>query len=176
MFFLRRPDRAAIDGILQAPAELTYRGGGAGFNMDHNRVSLGVGCFAAACEAVRAWKMFDLGWVELCYPNAPITTGTVVAPLIRHLGFWSVNPARIVRVIDEPRRFGFTYATLQGHAECGEEQFLVEWLDNGEVWFDLQATSRPWHWLAWLGYPVTRMLQKRFARHSMQAMQRSICF
>lgn len=175
MFSLRRPDRATVDRILKDARVLTSTGRfSSGFNVDQNRVRLGVDCFEAACDAMRAWKMFDLGWVNLCWPDAPIAVGVVVAPVIRHLGFWSVNPARIIAIVDEPRRFGFTYATLEGHAECGEEQFLVEWLANGEVWYDVYAVSRPKHWLVWAGYPVARALQAKFAQDSLQAMQKAI--
>ena len=41
---------------------------------------------------------------------------------------------------------------------------MVEWhqADNS-VWYDLYAFSQPNQWLARLGYPVVRRLQKRFA-------------
>ena len=42
------------------------------------------------------------------------------------------------------RRFGFAYGTLPGHAESGEERFLIEWdQDEDGVWFDILAFSRP---------------------------------
>lgn len=177
MFCLSEPDRQTIEKVLRRGGNLTCDATAkpAGFwNEDHNRTLLGVNCFDAAQRAIREWRMFDTGWTRIAWPDSPIQTGVTVAAVIRHLGFWSVNPARIIRVVDEPRRFGFTYATVDGHAEQGHEQFLVEWLDNGEVWYDLHAFSLPKHWLAWLGYPVTRQLQKRFARDSMRAMRRSV--
>lgn len=44
-----------------------------------------------------------------------------------------VVPDRVVAVVDEPRRFGFAYGTLDGHQERGEESFLAELLDDGTV-------------------------------------------
>ncbi|HLF85243.1 MAG TPA: DUF1990 family protein [Blastocatellia bacterium] len=41
------------------------------------------------------------------------------------------------------------------------------------VWYDILAYSRPNVLLAWVGYPITRLLQKRLARDSMRAMLRS---
>lgn len=114
--------------------------------------------------------MFDIGWVSVFPSEARIEAGVVVGVLVSHYGFWSVNPARILETIDEPRRFGFTYGTLPQHGEEGEERFLVEWIEDDSVWYDLHAFSRPNHWLARLGYPLTRMLQKRFARESLAAM------
>lgn len=118
--------------------------------------------------------MFDLGWVRLLWPDAPIEAGTTVAVLARHYGFWSLNASRIVYMIDEDdqiRRYGFAYGTLADHGECGEERFSVEWrLEDDSVWYDLFAFSRPAHLLSKVGYPLARTLQKRFARDSKRAM------
>ncbi|MBA3389133.1 MAG: DUF1990 domain-containing protein [Actinomycetota bacterium] len=69
------------------------------------------------------------------------------------------------------QRFGFAYGTLPGHSEKGEELFSIEWdREEGSVHYAVFAFSRPNHPLAWLGYPFTRMLQKRFIRDSQRAM------
>jgi uncharacterized protein (UPF0548 family) len=140
------------------------------YNVDANRQLLGRGAatFAIATTAIRAWRMFP-AWTAI-EPHAPIAVGETIAVLIRALGLWWLNACRIVYVIDEPRRFGFAYGTLPGHAERGEERFSVEWLADDAVWYDIRAISRPRHWAAWLGYPVTRALQRRFARDSKAAM------
>ena len=78
-------------------------------------------------------------------------------------------------MVEEPARRGFAYGTLPGHAESGEERFLVEWdRSDNAVWYDIVAFSRPKHPLARLGYPLTRRTQKRFARDSVAAMRRAI--
>jgi len=87
---------------------------------------------------------------------------------------WFLNAARIVYVIDEPRRFGFAYGTLPGHAERGEERFLIEWLTDDTVWYDLDAISRPRYWAARVAYPVARRLQRRFARLSKASMAAAV--
>jgi uncharacterized protein (UPF0548 family) len=50
----------------------------------------------------------------------------------------------------------------------------VEWSDDGSVWYDILAFSRPRHWLARLGAPVARHFQARFRRDSMAAMVSAI--
>lgn len=146
-----------------------------GYNVDHNRTLLGIGAdvFERAKAAVTEWKMFDLEWVELFRQDTPIEVGQTVAILVQHFGFYSLNAARIVYTIDEskPLRFGFAYGTLKEHGEIGEERFLVEMSEEtGEVWYDLYAFSRPGSTLAKIGYPLSRYLQKAFARDSKQAM------
>jgi len=150
-----------------------------GYTLDHNRVKLGQGSdtLERAKTAVRQWKMFDMLWIHLCWPDTPIETGATVAVLVSHIGLWSLNGCRIVYVIDERgplEKYGFAYGTLQEHGEIGEERFAVEFDSADEtVWYDLYAFSRPGP-IARLAYPLSRALQNRFARESKRAMQRAV--
>jgi uncharacterized protein (UPF0548 family) len=86
-----------------------------------------------------------------------------------------MNACRVVYLLDDEAggvlRSGFAYGTLPAHAEIGEERFSVEWrLTDDSVRYDLFAFSRPGRFLARVGYPVARRMQRRFARESKQAM------
>ncbi len=122
--------------------------------------------------------MFKMPWVSLGWPSVPIQVGTDVAVSIHHFGFYSLNACRIVYVVDEEdpvKRFGFAYGTMAEHAESGEERFTVEWdRDEDTVWYDILAFSRPRQMLARLGYPLSRLLQKRFAEDSKAAMLEAV--
>jgi uncharacterized protein (UPF0548 family) len=148
--------------------------------VDRYHVKLGEGpeAYERAKEALREWRQFDLGWIRLLPPDAPIEVGTTVGVLARHYGFWSLNTARIIYLVEESgevERFGFGYGTLPGHGERGEERFSVEWRrEDDTVHYDVFAFSRPKHSLTWLGYPFARMLQKRFARDSKRAMVEAV--
>jgi uncharacterized protein (UPF0548 family) len=102
----------------------------------------------------------------------------VVAILARSIGLWWLNACRIVMVVDEDgpvKRFGFAYGTLPDHAGSGEERFLVEWdREDDSVWYDILAFSRPRHFLARLGYPWVRRVQKKFGRESAAVMRRVV--
>ncbi len=189
MLFLRRPTAEAIRAFLasQARLDLTYSAVGAtttsppvGYVVDHTRIRLGAGekVFAAARAALEQWQQFRLGWLEASPDDTPIKEGQVVAILARSIGLWWLNACRIVIVVDEDgpvKRFGFAYGTLPDHAGSGEERFLVEWdREEGSVWYDILAFSRPQHFLARLGYPVVRLTQKRFGRESAVAMCRAV--
>ncbi len=191
MFLLTRPSDDQITAFLarQQGAAFSYAQVGqsksltapAGFVVDHNRARLGCGeaDFRKAQAAVRAWQMFAIDWLRLCWPQTPIAAGEMVGVLARHFGLWSLNPCRIVYVVDEKEsqieRYGFAYGTLTEHAESGEECFVVEWdHQTGEVWSDLWAFSRPKHGLAKGGYPVARWMQRRFAAESKSAMVRAV--
>ncbi|MBK6749995.1 MAG: DUF1990 domain-containing protein [Pyrinomonadaceae bacterium] len=186
MFLLTKPDRYAVQQFLddRVNDHYSYPEIGAtasdapsGYNIDRNRLRLGVGIevFEHGKTAIREWKMFDLGWVELISIDIPIETGQTVAILVSHYGFYSLNAARIVYTINEPNKFGFAYGTLTEHGEIGEERFSVEYnADSDEVWYDIFAFSRPAALLAKIGYPISRSLQKAFAQDSKMAMQRAV--
>lgn len=182
MFSLERPPEARIREMLesQRDEDFSYPEVGAtakspprGYNVDHERYLLGQGAavFSRGKLAIESWEMFHNGWTHLCFPDAPIQSGTNVAMLARWLGIYSINFCRIVYVIDEARKYGFAYGTLPDHIETGEERFVVEWLDDGTVWYDVFAFSRARHVLARLANPAVRRLQSRFRRDSGRAMQ-----
>ena len=97
------------------------------------------------------WRHFALGWVEAFPASAGIAPGTVVAVLVRHLGFWSLNGCRVVYSIagDDPREAGFAYGTLTNHAESGEEIFKVSLPSahrRGDVWYSAPPRDRAHCW------------------------------
>ena len=190
MFSLREPKTESVRQFLATQVNLPFSyaevgqsrhlGGGQpgprGYRVDHHRERLGNGpeLFERTRRAITEWRMFSLHWLVLCWPYLRIVPGEVCAVLAQHLGFWSMNAARIVYVIDEPDRFGFGYGTLPGHAYRGEERFLVERLEDDSVWYDVAAFSRPNRWLVWAGLPVARLLQTRFGPASAEAVINSL--
>lgn len=187
MFFLRKPQPDVLQKILvsQADQSFTYQDVGAtiegknlpaGFVVDHTRALLGNGpeVFNAAKLFLQAWRQYDFHWLEAWPGDTPLEKGKDISTVAHVVGLWSVNVCRIVEVFDEPNRFGYIYGTLPEHAECGEERFLIELNETGEVWFDILAFSRPQQWLARLGYPMVRRVQKRFGRDCVKSLQREV--
>ena len=178
MFRIKEPRDEDVAEFIssQRSLEFTYPEVGAtngtppaGYKVDHNRIQLGHGeaTYKRAVEALKTWRQFQLGWVTIVPRGVAVEVGATVAVKARAFGTWSLNASRVVYVIDEARRFGFAYGTLPDHVECGEERFLIEWLADDSVWYDILAFSKPRHPLVQLSSPLARMLQKRFARESM---------
>ena len=187
MFLVRRPTRHVIDRFLRESHDLPLSYGPvgivrdrtAGRDLDELTVAIGRGQadFERARSALLAWKQFDIGWVETFPRQAPVAVGTVVAVLMRHLGFWSLNGCRVlyrVGSLDDAARFGFAYGTLTNHAESGEELFEV-FIDppTEAVLYRIRATSWPQTTLARVGQPIVRVLQQRFRDQSAAAMKRA---
>lgn len=184
MWTLTRPDAERVQAHrdAQRPLAFSYPGVGvtrddgdapAGYDHDRNREPLGRGerVFMVAREAIRRWEMFPPPLATIEPKGIPIAEGEVAGVVMRVFGLWFLSAARIVYVIDEPRRFGFAYGTLPGHVEAGEERFLVEWLPDDTVVYTIVAFSQPRYWLARLGKPIARRLQRRFVRLSKRRMR-----
>lgn len=187
MFLSRRPSTADIQRFVDRSRALPLSYGPTGivrhpshgYRFDEQVVVIGHGeaDFERARLAIMGWKHFDIGWVEVFPRQAAIEAGTVVAVLIRHLGFWSLNGARLLYTVGGSQgegAFGFAYGTLTNHAESGEELFEVFVNhDNGDVSYRIRAVSWPQSILARIGQPMVRVLQERFRRDSAAAMKRA---
>jgi uncharacterized protein (UPF0548 family) len=190
VILLRNPSDTRIGRFLDDQRSLPFSypevgasrdGAPPGYPLNQLRGRLGAGpeAFARAVEALRRWRMYETGWTKLCWPDAPITEGTVVGVLGRHFGLWSLNPCRIVYVIEEEgpplERYGFAFGTLPGHVERGEERFTVEWdRADDSVSYEVFAFASPAHPLARAGPPFVRLVQRRFAAASLQAMAAAV--
>ena len=134
-------------------------------------IGKGTACFQEAKLALQKWSHFDLGWLHI---QAPAPCVDLVVPVVvRVFGIWTLNYCKVVYVIDEQDKWGFAYGTLSAHGEMGEERFMLYHNPaNDVVSYEIVAFSKPQHWLAKVGYPLTRRLQRRFGRDSVAAIQK----
>jgi uncharacterized protein (UPF0548 family) len=116
----------------------------------------GAAAFEAASSALLSWQMHGRAGVRKI-------TGPDVATVDRDVAFrWLLLrfECRVVSVIDEPARRGFTYGTLARHPECGEEQFVVELDPHTQVvTATITAFSKPPSWVVRAGGPMPRFVQ-----------------
>lgn len=185
MFTLFEPSDEQIEKFLAAQRDLpfSYEEVGAsqtrippGFPINHRRVQLGAGAetFARAKNALQSWTMYRLAWTRLYPPAAPVAARQVVCVVAGHGFCWSLNPCRIIYLLEESgavERFGFAFGTLPGHSEEGEERFVVERRrEDDSVWYELLSFARPHHILARIGFPFVGLFQRKFAEDSGRAM------
>jgi uncharacterized protein (UPF0548 family) len=102
-------------------------------------------------------------------PDARAIAGKDVVVCARIGPLWTINPCRIVYVIDEPDRAGYAYGTLPGHSEHGEETFTVERTSDGVI-AETIAYARPQDLLARAGKPFAHRVQARIKRDYMAAL------
>lgn len=177
MLTLRRPSQAQVDRYLSARLkmaptctvnETTSR------RFHHDEVTLVVGHgqadFERAQRGLDAWAAHRGSGVEVHPAEAEIREGDTVAVLTRQLGVWVLAACRIIAVEAEPASYGFTYATLPDHPECGIESFIVR-LADAEVRFEITADSRPDIPLVAIGAPVTRRIQQRATTAYLRALR-----
>lgn len=139
--------------------------------------------FPLAREAVLTWALQESAGVSV-RPARRVRHGQVVDLRLNPL--WPTSPRRlhgrdltvpvgscvIVRVVDEPDRAGFTYRTLPGHLEAGEETFLVSTGSDGRLGVTITAESVPGHPLLKAAGPVAVMGQSMMARRYAEGLRR----
>jgi uncharacterized protein (UPF0548 family) len=134
-----------------------------------------------AAEIVLAYRVFPPRVGTPVVARAPVEVGDVVGLRYRtaagglELFFASRVTERIDGEHDGWWRTGFTYRTLAGHPECGQETFAVETeLATGRVQYAMRSFSRPGHWLSRAGAPVTRWLQVRANRAALRHVRAAL--
>lgn len=151
------------------------------------RVGRGARAYERAVKALKSWEHFDLGWARVSRESGT-AVGDAVCVEARVAGVWMRNPLRIVELREREKRasggassssgarakarFAFAHGTLGGHLLAGEERFSVELAEDGEVFYEAYAFSRPAHALSVVSYPFVRLLQKRFHWDSSRAMRK----
>jgi len=113
--------------------------------------------FEEAADSGMRWGMLRGAGLRV---EATSEVAAVGSEVIVHLGPVRA-PCRVVYVVDEPDRRGFAYGTLPGHAESGEELFMVRYEPaTDEVFADVVAFSRHATWWSRLGSPLTSVIQR----------------
>lgn len=72
-----------------------------------------------------------------------VGSGTTIRLRGRAAGLKADAELRVIFVIEEPRRVGFALGTVGDSVVTGEESFMLDWLDNDEVWFTVRAFDAP---------------------------------
>ncbi|EKA61967.1 hypothetical protein B277_04387 [Janibacter hoylei PVAS-1] len=130
------------------------------------RVGSGLADFERAADALLTWQMHRRATAS----HERVETGAV-AELRLGVGRLGLRaPVRVVDVVDEPTRRGFAYGTLPGHPEGGEESFVVELGETGDVTLTITAVSRPSSRLARLAGQVGRRVQSRITDRYLSAL------
>jgi len=178
MLSVRRPRSVDVEAYRTAramdePTCVAAGGVPVGFVHDVFRRDIGVGdgVLHRAREGLRQWVAHRGAGVEVYPSERSIVEGETVALVTRQLGVWVLASCRITEVIDEPNEFGFTYATLPGHPECGWESFVVE-VEESVVRFKIEAVSRPALTIMRLGKPIVRRLQRRATLRYLDGLER----
>ena len=126
--------------------------------------------FAAAGQALMGWQVQARSGLQVSTSSLRIEPGVVV---VLRLGLRAVGvniPCRVVSVVDEPDRRGFSYGSLPGHPESGEESFLLVRGADGVLTFTVSAFSRPASTLSRLGGPVTGWVQRWMTTRYLRAL------
>jgi uncharacterized protein (UPF0548 family) len=131
-----------------------------GFQHLHHARQIGVGqeWFLEAAQRLTSWDMHRRAGL-LVDAESPVRLDQTVVLGVR-FGPLRINaPVRVVYLVEEGEQRGFAYGTLSSHPEVGEERFTVRIDDDGRVWGEIRAFSRPGRWFTRLGGSLARRVQ-----------------
>ncbi|MCY7413638.1 MAG: DUF1990 domain-containing protein [Salinibacterium sp.] len=181
-------------GATQAPDLMRYPPAGYRAITRTARIGHGTARFEFACASALTWGIQRASGFRVRLIDAPIESDAAVEAASRdalygpdgaqylsagdtaELGIPVVGPivvrvlARVVYLVDEPKRRGFAYGTLPGHPEDGEEAFIVSQREDDSVWLTIRAFSRPSSRWWWAVYPALRLAQEFYTRRYLRAL------
>lgn len=169
---LPRTESALRSAPLSIPLGLTLAGPlPAGYRRFAHSVALSRRDLEGAAAELFSWQVHRRAGLGVHASDDVARLGTVVQ-LRLGLGVAAVRmPCRVIEVIDEPDRRGFTYATLPGHPEAGIERFLLERVHDGTLCFSVTAVSAPASLPARLARPIARAVQDAFTRRYLRGLE-----
>ena len=94
-----------------------------------------------------------------------VAGGTTIRVDGRVGGMNAAAELRVIFSVEETRRVGFALGTVGGSVVSGEESFMLEWLDNDEVWFTVRAFDAPVAVLYRIPALVRRRRRELFGRY-----------
>lgn len=158
---LTYPEVGATDGTL--PSDYHHL-------QESRRLGQGRAVFEDAANRLLSWGMHERAGVRKVAGPDKAQAGADVAFSWFRLTF----ECRVLAVVDEPNRQGFTYGTLPRHPECGEERFLVTYdQETQQVDASITAFSKPANRWVWLAGPLARLGQRHMTRRYLEALTSS---
>lgn len=141
-----------------------------GYSADTYTVLVGHGAavFERVFSGVLDWQLQLRAGLHI-EADGPMESGITAHQYLRLGPILIDGPVGVIECQREARHQSVTLGALAGHPESGEERFSVRLDPDDRVMFEMRIMSRPARWYCRLGYPVSRVLQKRLHRRYLTA-------
>jgi uncharacterized protein (UPF0548 family) len=133
-------------------------------------IGSGADAFAAAESALLGWQVQLRAGLRVTASESVVKPGAVVLLSAGTRPLQLRAPCRVVYTVTDARRRGFAYGTLPGHPERGEEAFVVEQREDGDVVFTITAFSKPATVAARVAGPLGRLIQLYLTHRYLDAL------
>jgi uncharacterized protein (UPF0548 family) len=134
-------------------------------------IGTGLESFRAAGECLMTWEMHRRAGLHVDATAPRASRGVNVLVKVGPSWLPIDAPCRVLHTVEEHDRIGFTYGTLEGHPEEGEESFSVLLDDDGTVRFVVIAFSRPATLVTRLAGPLGRFAQGKILDRYLDAVR-----
>ena len=124
--------------------------------------------FETAAAQLMSWRIHEAAGLTVSASSPRVEPDAVVEMFLGPRWMRIRAVCRVVYVIAEPDHVGFAYGTLPGHAESGEESFILDHRD-GQPRFTVRAFSHPASRLSRFGGRLTGKVQVVMAERYLRA-------
>lgn len=145
-------------------------GGRPRFHEEFLDVGHGQQDFDSAVLGLRAWAAHRHIGARIHPADVPFELGADLVVVLPIGPLTALAPDRLVAVTTEPGRVAFSYGTLPGHPERGEESFTVALRPDGVVRFTIGVDAKPANLVMWLGSPVVLRTQRKALKGYLQGI------
>jgi uncharacterized protein (UPF0548 family) len=134
------------------------------------QVATGRAAFERLAAALNSWQLHRRFGFAVYPVDVPVRKDLTVLLSARIGLVVATASARVVDVVDEHDRQGFTYGTLPLHPEIGEEDFEVSIDQDDKVHFTTVAYSRPGDVATRMAGSMGRLVQRGAHRRYLKKM------
>lgn len=132
-------------------------------------IGFGGEAFARARTMLFAYTFYPPSLVSA---PGPIVDGMILHQKVRVGPLRFDGPVRVVERWDEPPRVGYRYEALPAHVEHGVATFELT-REGDQVRFRIESDSAMRHWLARLGAPIARRVQRHAVDEAFKNLRRA---
>ncbi len=130
--------------------------------------------FATAVDGLRTWVPQRHLGARIHPPGAVVEVGQTLLVVLAFGPVEVTAPNRVVDVVDEADRFGFAYGTLPGHPARGEEAFLIERVEGGDLHLHVTVDATPATLAGRALAPVVAQVQHQAVNRYLRGLARHI--
>jgi uncharacterized protein (UPF0548 family) len=131
--------------------------------------------FEAAADTLLSYRIYPPHRMRahVCTTNGRVALGATIVQRIS-LSLAVVETAvEVVEFESRADQASFAYATLPGHVERGLASFAVRATESGVI-LEIETWSQPGNWLATIGRPLARIIQRRSTEEAIAWFRASV--
>jgi uncharacterized protein (UPF0548 family) len=125
--------------------------------------------FTEFVKEARGWSAQKKSGLKTYPTDSTVGSGSTTLLLLNLGPIQMIAPCRVIHVIEANNLFGFSYGTLPGHPERGEQSIIIERKSEGSF-MSIRAFSKPGSLATRISGPIAKKIQSAYNDRYMEAL------